>query len=191
MIFFMTPFGEFIFYLIALTIIILFLRLILFLIERFILKRKLITDKNIRAIGLTSILIIFVGSGILEYFDHYRKKQFYIDEWNAHTLIQFPGTVKVLEHSYGYPDMSAEYGATALFKLSQSDYQEFKKRFMLDSSYRKAQWIQSDELEKVLTRCKLTETDFDLKLRKQDKRGECQIGFLDKNNWILFDAETY
>jgi hypothetical protein len=186
----MTPIGEFLLLVFVFTIVTFLLRLIFWLIEKFILGRQIITKTN--KTKVYSIIMTFVAltSLTLTYFDFNPRDKLYIDEWNKYTKINLPDDFKIQDKYYGSPDLGGDYTTTVLFHFNTADYLTIKQKVVNDTSFHQKEWIESEDLNKIMTSNNFTYSDLTIKLSK-NINGDCQIGFDDKNNSILFNTFSY
>jgi hypothetical protein len=189
-IFFMTPIGEFLLLVFVFTILSLLLRSIFWLIEKFILRRQIITKTNKTKVYYIIITLIVLTSLTITYVDYNPSDQLYVDEWNKYTKINLPEDFKIQDKYYGSPDIGGDYTTTILLQLKSADYITIKQKVVSDTSYQQKEWYGSNELHKIMTTNNLTDEDLTIKLSK-NVNGDFQIGFIDQNNSILFTTFSY
>lgn len=189
-IFFMTPIGEFLLLVFVFTILTLLLKPVLWLIEKFILRRQIITKTNKTKVYYIIITLIVLTSLTITYVDYNPGDQLYVDEWNKYTKINLPEDFKIQYKYYGSPDIGGDYTTTVLLQLKGADYKTIKKKVVSDTSFQKKEWYGSNDLYKIMTTNNLTDADLTIKLSK-NVNGEFQIGFIDQNNSILFTTFSY
>jgi hypothetical protein len=189
-IFFMTPIGEFLLLVFVFTILTLLLRPIFWLIEKFILRRQIITKNNKTKVYYIIITLIVLTSLTITYVDYNPGDQLYVDEWNKYTKIKLPEDFKIQDKYYGSPDIGGDFTTTVLLQLKATDYMTIKQKVVSDTSYKQKEWYGSNDLYKIMTTNNLTDTDLTIKLSK-NVNGDFQIGFIDHNNSILFTTFSY
>jgi hypothetical protein len=186
----MTPIGEFLLLVFVFTILSLLLRSIFWLIEKFILRRQIITKTNKTKVYYIIITLIVLTSLTITYVDYNPSDQLYVDEWNKYTKINLPEDFKIQDKYYGSPDIGGDYTTTILLQLKSADYITIKQKVVSDTSYQQKEWYGSNELHKIMTTNNLTDEDLTIKLSK-NVNGDFQIGFIDQNNSILFTTFSY
>jgi len=191
MLFFMTPIGGFILLIIVFFILILLLRLIFSIIEKLILKRKVITSQNRTKLFLVAFAFVTIASATVTYYDYHPRNKFYADEWVKHTLFDLPKEYKIQDKYYGSPDIGGDYTTTALFIFNNTDYLNLKQKFLKDTSFHQISWTESPELYKIMKENNINNANMKIQLWRENSCGRCQIGLLDNENSILLDTFSY
>lgn len=101
---------------------------------------KWLTKKGQKKIGVIILVAIF---GFLTYSIYtaiYPSNQFYIDEFEINTGLEFPKSGKITIKDSNYPDQHGDYGSTAIIEFNKIEYEQLKtniaslKNFQVDTT---------------------------------------------------------
>ncbi|MEO8588494.1 MAG: hypothetical protein ABI432_03925 [Flavobacteriales bacterium] len=161
--------------------------LVVWLVEKFLLKRRLFTRRVRGIVKYGSLLAILIVPAIQGYREDHPGSDFYSEEWNMFTGMPLPPSAEQLSADYGTPDIGGDYTVAVAYRLSESDYDTLRARFVTEA-FRSSNSGSGEEEWSVLAGLNMKKEDFDpwVEPRSPDGSPNYHIGFHDFSRTIVF-----
>jgi len=174
---------------IGLSFVALGIRFVIWLFEKYVLRRPLIHDQNrfliyTMAFGAISFCSLFVVC--LKY---YPTDTSIAQSWNIRTPENFPEHYEMISKVETPGGFIGDYSGAYLLKLDKADYLKLKQQLSVLQKDSNESWNNSAPLIEVLQNNDLTLADFDLKV--SGFYAESIVAFMDKDNLVLFAVHAY
>jgi hypothetical protein len=165
------------------------LYLIVWVVEKFAIKRKMFTKGVRRMIKYGSLALIFNVPAIQGYREDHPGPDFYKEQWTVFTREALPASAEQLSADYGSPDISGDYTVCVAYRLNEVDYRTLRERFAV-KGYRSSNFGSGEEEWNVLAELNVRKDDFDLWVGKNLPNAfpTHHIGFQDSSRIVVLSG---
>ena len=166
--------------------------LILRILEKIVLKKKLIPVHFKWKVRIGILCLIFIIAWLLTFRAFHPSKDFFISEWKMHTEIELPKDSKIIARYASYPDFHGDYCAAVVFELNEKDYNFIKTQILNNESYSDSSKWWSDAYSRVLKNASISDSEFDIEVAlSSDIAKSHHFGLIDNKRLIVFHTRNF
>jgi hypothetical protein len=150
-----------------------------------------LTKIGYKIIGLTILATVTIWTIYSTYTAFYPTDDFYEEEFEYNTGLDFPTSGDILTKNASYPDLHGDYSATALFKTDSKDFKKILTAIQKDSKFQLDTIPYKFNLANFDKTIKETSFNKCFTLNRQDRDLIFKISFNDKDKLIEIQRDSW